>query len=62
MNLSRITKILTLAEQLGVSVGEKVDDGSGVGLLAAGVLVADLNGDERPAVELVSIVLGLPGY
>jgi len=61
VNLSWITRLLTLSEKLGVSVGEKVDDGSGVGLLAAGVLVADLKGDEGPAVMVVSAVLRNPG-
>ena len=40
--------ILTLAEELGVAVGEEVDNGSRVGLGAADVLLPGLSGDERP--------------
>lgn len=42
-----------LAEELGVAVGEEVDDGGRVGLGAADVLVAGLKGDERP--ELLDV-------
>ena len=37
-----------LAENLGVAEGEEVDDGGGVGLLAAQVGVTLLGGDEGP--------------
>lgn len=37
-----------LAEDLGVAEREKVDDGSGVGLLSAQVGLTLLGGDERP--------------
>lgn len=46
---------LALAEQLGVSEGEEVDDGDGVGLGAGDVGVTGLGGDKRP--ELDSRVL-----
>ena len=44
--------VLTLAEELGVAVGEEVDDGGRVGLGAADVLVPGLGGDEGPAAEI----------
>lgn len=47
----------TLAEDLGVAEGEKVENGSLVGLLGE-VLLALLSGDERP--ELVQVDDGLP--
>lgn len=37
-----------LAENLGVAEGKEVDDGGGVGLLAAQVGITLLGGDERP--------------
>lgn len=37
-----------LAEQLGVSEGEEVEDGDGVLLLARDVGITSLDGDERP--------------
>jgi hypothetical protein len=37
-----------LAEDLGVAEGQEVDDGGGVGLLAAQVGVTLLGGDESP--------------
>ncbi len=49
---------LTLAKVLGIAVGQKVDDGSGVGLGAADVLLAGLGGDERP--ELLDVDGGGP--
>ena len=45
--------ILTLAEELGIAVGEEVDDGGSVLLLAAEVLLPDVGGDERP--ELIDV-------
>ena len=47
-----VVLVLTLAEELSIAVGEKVDNGGRVGLGAADVLVAGLNGDERPAVSV----------
>lgn len=47
----------TLAEDLGVAEGEKVENGSLVGLLGE-VLLALLSGDEGP--ELVQVDDGLP--
>lgn len=44
-----------LTEDLGVAEGKKVDDGSGVALLAAQVGVTLLSGDERP--ELCSMLV-----
>jgi len=37
-----------LAEELGVAVGQEVDDGGGVGVGAADVLLASLGGDKGP--------------
>jgi hypothetical protein len=45
--------ILTLAEELSIAVGQKVDNGSGVGLGAADVLLPGLGGDEGP--ELLDV-------
>lgn len=50
-------RIHTLSKELGIAVGEEVDDGSRVGLLAADVLVADLKGDEGPTGAIVSDVI-----
>lgn len=36
----------TLSEELGIAVGEEVNDGSGVGLGGTGVLLALLGGDQ----------------
>ena len=43
---------LTLSKELSVAVRKKIDDGSGVLLGAADVLLASLGGDERPAREV----------
>lgn len=47
-----VVLVLTLAEELGIAVGEEVDNGGRVGLGAANVLVAGFNGDERPTVPV----------
>ena len=43
----------SLSKELGVAVGQEVDNRSGVGLGAAYVLLASLGGDERP--ELLNV-------
>ena len=45
--------VLTLAEELGIAVGEEVDDGSSLGGGTRDVLLAGLSGDESP--ELLDV-------
>ena len=42
----------TLSKELGIAVGQEVDNRGGVGLGAADVLLASLGGDERPAMTV----------